>query len=74
MEQLGSVVLVDIAVGDLFLFSGQSNIDIPESYGHQFNATAQAEEEAWADAHGAAMRLLIIPHAIYPPVPQKVSL
>ena len=28
-------LLQDIVFGDVFIFSGQSNIDIPEAYGHQ---------------------------------------
>ena len=28
-------MLDDVVVGDVFLFTGQSNIDIPQTYGHQ---------------------------------------
>ena len=38
-----------VSFGDVFLFSGQSNIDISASYAHQFNATAERAEEEFAD-------------------------
>ena len=34
--------LSDICIGDVYLFSGQSNIDVPEAYAHQSDPTAQA--------------------------------
>ena len=58
--------IADVVLGDLILFSGQSNIDIPESYGHQFNASAQSVEEQLADALGAAglVRFAIVPNQV----------
>lgn len=65
-------LLEDIVVGDVFLFTGQSNIDIPEAYGHQVaplrqdprqsGATAQGAEEARADRLGKSglLRLRIV--------------
>lgn len=54
-------VLDDVAVGDLFLFSGQSNIDIESAYANQFNASAQIENEAFANATSALIRIMIVP-------------
>jgi len=53
--------LSDICVGDVYLFSGQSNIDLPEAYANQFDAAAQTKEEAFADAN-SDIRLRIISH------------
>jgi hypothetical protein len=65
-------LLEDIVVGDVFLFTGQSNIDIPEAYGHQVaplrqdprqsGAAAQAAEEARAEMLGKTglLRLRIV--------------
>ena len=65
----GNVVqqLEDVAFGDVFLFSGQSNIDISASYAHQFNASAEAEEEAFADAMGQTgfgIRYMTVPNQV----------
>jgi sialate O-acetylesterase len=57
--------LHDICVGDLYLFSGQSNIDIPEAYGHQFDPAAQSAEEQFAEEHGAALRIMIVPNQVH---------
>ena len=38
--------LSDICIGDVYLFSGQSNIDLAESYANQFDAEAQVKEES----------------------------
>ena len=59
----GTVVqtLSDICIGDVYLFSGQSNIDLPEAYANQFDAAAQIKEEAFADAN-TDIRLMIISH------------
>ena len=53
--------LVDVCIGDVYLFSGQSNIDLPEAYANQFDAAAQTKEEAFADAN-PDIRLMIISH------------
>jgi hypothetical protein len=53
--------LSDICIGDVYLFSGQSNIDLPEAYANQFDAAAQTKEEAFADAN-SDIRLMIISH------------
>ena len=55
--------LADICVGDVYLFSGQSNIDVPEAYGHQFDPAAQTKEEAFADAN-PDIRLMIVPNQV----------
>ena len=55
--------LRDICVGDVYLFSGQSNIDVPEAYGHQTDSAAQAAEEAFADAN-PDIRLMIVPNQL----------
>jgi hypothetical protein len=55
--------LTDICIGDVYLFSGQSNIDVPEAYGHQFDPAAQAKEEAFADAN-PDLRLMIVPNQL----------
>ena len=44
VESLASAVF-----GDVFLFSGQSNIDISASYAHQFSAADERAEEAFAE-------------------------
>ena len=51
--------LNDICIGDVYLFSGKSNIDLPEAYGHQFDAAAQTKEEAFADSN-ADIRLMVV--------------
>lgn len=53
--------LADVCIGDVYLFSGQSNIDLPEAYANQFDAAAQTKEEAFADAN-TDIRLRIISH------------
>lgn len=65
-------LLQDVVVGDVYIFSGQSNIDIPEAYGHQVDpqrrdpsqngAAAQAKEEAQAEQLGEAglLRMRIV--------------
>ena len=65
-------LLDDIVIGDVYMFSGQSNIDIPEAYGHQVDplrsdptqngAAAQAKEEALAEQLGSAglLRMRIV--------------
>ena len=55
--------LTDICLGDVYLFSGQSNIDVPEAYAHQFDPAAQAKEEAFADAN-PDIRLMIVPNQV----------
>ena len=79
--QPGGPTLRDVAVGDVLLFSGQSNIDLPQEYANQvydpasaacdggrtcstINVTAQAADEAFADAHGAALRIMIVPSSV----------
>ena len=70
-------LLEDVVVGDVFVFAGQSNVDIPEAYGHQdaplraqpaqSGGAAQREEEARAVALGAAgllrIRIVDVPNA-----------
>ena len=51
--------LSDICIGDVYLFSGQSNIDLPQAYANQFDAAAQAKEEAFADAN-SDIRLMVV--------------
>ena len=53
--------LSDICIGDVYLFSGQSNIDLPEAYANQFDAAAQTKEETFADAN-TDIRLMVISH------------
>ena len=55
--------LADVCIGDVYLFSGQSNIDIPQAYGHQFSPAAQAADEAFADAN-PDIRLMIVPNQV----------
>lgn len=56
--------VADIAIGDVYLFSGQSNIDIPEAYAHQFNEAAQTAEEAYADSLQGRTRIMIVPNQV----------
>jgi hypothetical protein len=70
-------LLEDVVVGDVFLFSGQSNVDIPEAYGHQVaplrddptqnGPAAQQSEEGLAEALGKTgllrMRIVNVPNA-----------
>eukprot|EP00039_Didymoeca_costata_P006674 m.92287 g.92287 ORF g.92287 m.92287 type:complete len:539 (-) comp13344_c0_seq1:90-1706(-) len=56
--------LQDVMFGDVYLCSGQSNIDIPEGYANQFNRTAQLMEEAFADANGHMLRITIVPNQV----------
>jgi sialate O-acetylesterase len=65
-------LLEDIVFGDVFIFSGQSNIDIPEAYGHQVaplradpsqsGEAAQLAEEQLAETLGASgmLRMRIV--------------
>ena len=54
--------LGDVCVGDVYLFSGQSNIDLAESYANQFDAAAQAKEEAFADANPDIRLMVVCPN------------
>uniref|UniRef100_A0A7S4T1N3 Sialate O-acetylesterase domain-containing protein n=1 Tax=Alexandrium monilatum TaxID=311494 RepID=A0A7S4T1N3_9DINO len=56
-------VLEDIVLGDVYLFSGQSNVDLPVSYVHQFNYQGEVEEEHFAEEMGQSgrLRLMIVP-------------
>eukprot|EP01052_Picozoa_sp_SAG31_P011692 SAG31_NODE_668_length_12945_cov_15.915849_2_plen_203_part_00 len=65
LKLAGTVVesLADVCIGDVHLFSGQSNIDIPEAYGHQFSPADQAAEEKFANANGD-IRLMIVPNQV----------
>jgi len=56
-------VLEDVVLGDVYLFSGQSNADLPEAYAFQFDPQAQAREERAADelGHSGLVRLMTIP-------------
>ena len=54
--------LGDICIGDVYLFSGQSNIDLAESYANQFDAAAQAKEEAFADANPDIRLMVVCPN------------
>ena len=58
--------LADVVFGDLYLFSGQSNIDISSCYAHQFNQTAMAEEAAFAEEMGRSgmLRIMIVPNQV----------
>jgi len=55
--------LDDVVLGDVYLFSGQSNVDLPVSYVHQFSAADQEREEAFADevSHDGRIRIMIVP-------------
>ena len=55
--------LTDIVVGDVLLVSGQSNVGISVAYTNQFNATAERENMAIADALGKSgrVRLFTVP-------------
>jgi len=56
-------VLTDIVLGDVYLFSGQSNVDLPVSYVHQFSPAAEDAEEQLADKIGRTglVRFMIVP-------------
>mmetsp|Transcript_36645 Transcript_36645/g.101787 ORF Transcript_36645/g.101787 Transcript_36645/m.101787 type:complete len:785 (-) Transcript_36645:136-2490(-) len=56
-------VLDDVVLGDVYLFSGQSNVDLPVSYVHQFDEAAMEAEERFADDIGGKglLRLMIVP-------------
>ena len=56
--------LADVCIGDVYLFSGQSNIDIPEAYANQFDPAAQVAEEAFADKHSVDLRVMIVPNQV----------
>lgn len=58
--------LHDVTLGDVYLFTGQSNVDLPESYALQFNETHQIFEEAFADKAGALgmIRIMIVPNQV----------
>jgi len=55
--------LADVVLGDVYLFSGQSNVDLPVSYVHQFNRSAEEAEERFAEELGRSgrMRIMIVP-------------
>jgi len=57
------VVLTDVVLGDVYLFSGQSNVDLPVSYVHQFSSAAEDTEEQLADKIGRSglVRFMIVP-------------
>ena len=59
-----TTTLTDIVVGDVVLCSGQSNIDVPQSYGHQTNATAQQDDEDFAARWSERLRLMIVPNQL----------
>lgn len=58
-----SQVLDDVVLGDVYLFSGQSNVDLPVSYVHQFSPEDEKVEESFADQVGqsGSLRLMIVP-------------
>jgi len=58
--------LHDVTLGDVYLFTGQSNVDLPESYALQFNETHQIYEEAFADEAGrrGLIRIMIVPNQV----------
>lgn len=56
--------LTDILIGDTFLCSGQSNIDVPQQYANQFNEADQMKEESIADAVGNMIRIMIVPNQV----------
>jgi len=58
--------LQDVTMGDVYLFTGQSNVDLPESYALQFNETHQIYEEAFADEAGrrGMIRIMIVPNQV----------
>jgi sialate O-acetylesterase len=59
-------VLDDVCFGDVFLFTGQSNIDIPVAYAHQFSEKDEAAEEAYADQMGSGglLRIMNVPNQV----------
>eukprot|EP00040_Diaphanoeca_grandis_P034020 m.209364 g.209364 ORF g.209364 m.209364 type:complete len:254 (-) comp33036_c0_seq5:1070-1831(-) len=61
-----SDTISDVVFGDVFLFSGQSNIDIPEAYAHQFNKSAQEIEEGLANELGrnGLVRIMTVPNQV----------
>ena len=52
-----------MVLGDVYLFSGQSNVDLPVSYVHQFNPAAEDAEERLAAKIGRTgmVRFMIVP-------------
>jgi len=58
--------LEDVTVGDVYLFAGQSNVDLPEAYAHQFDAAAQEQEERFAAnmGHAGLLRIMIVPNQV----------
>lgn len=53
----------DVVLGDVYLFTGQSNVDIPVAYAWQLDPKAQEEEERLGDHFGklGLVRLMTIP-------------
>jgi len=67
LERVGSVSalkkLKNVVVGDVYIFAGQSNVDIPVAYSHQFDRAALKRDEALADKLGrnGSVRFMIVP-------------
>lgn len=55
--------LKNIVLGDVYIFAGQSNVDIPVAYAHQFDGDAMKSDEALADELGknGSLRFMIVP-------------
>jgi hypothetical protein len=55
--------LKNVVLGDVYIFAGQSNVDIPVAYSHQFDRAEMKRDEALADELGknGSLRFMIVP-------------
>lgn len=55
--------LTDVVLGDVYLYTGQSNVDLPVTYVHQFTPAGQEKEEQLAEQIGRTglLRIMIVP-------------
>jgi len=58
--------LQDVTLGDVYLFTGQSNVDLPESYALQRHPHMQRQEETFAEEMGkkGLIRIMIVPNQV----------
>jgi len=65
-SNISSQEVLDVTLGDVYLFTGQSNVDLPESYALQTHPRSQRAEEEFAEEMGrkGLIRIMIVPNQV----------